>query len=163
MANRQYPAMVYSAGTSRVVQSDDEFKALTGKWFDSPADVPDAQKDANGTAIAAPESTPRSTGPDLPLLGRGYTYEDRVNWQMAQAGIKIDQRWSTETKLKKLLELQPAQQEGIDAANDAVPDAKKFDFDPALVGDAAKTQELVDAKVAEVLAAKPSTKAEKAA
>ena len=147
MADRQYPAMVYSKDGYAVVQSEDDYKTLQGSWSDTPV------KNDDGSLALTDVTKVRATTPDLPILGEGNVYEDRVNWQLNAAGIKIDKRWSLETKLRKAQELQPLGGDNLDYANGQVLDENKFDFDPTMVGKAGDIQKEVNAKVAAAVSA----------
>ena len=130
----QFPKVMYSKTGYKVVQNANELKDLGTGWVDSPTKVEGSKPDENGFVPYVQYQDVSSKFESVGELHGDHTYHDRIVWQAQGLGIKIDKRWSDETLLRKIAELQPLSRDGIEEANKAVPDDQELDYDPTLTG-----------------------------
>jgi hypothetical protein len=153
MMMSDYPKVKYSKDGYTVVQSKEEEGKLAGSWSDKPVGKADDNGFvASGESVGAPvQENPVTLQATLPP---NHTYHDRLVFQAQNAGIKIDKRWSDETLMRKIQELQPLGVEVLTEVNADVPTDKELDEDPTVSNEDRDTQSKIDAAVAEALAAK---------
>lgn len=109
--SKQYPRWMYNQHESVLVHSAEEEAGLKGKYFESPAAVPEladnVKKSGDTSGYVEAPATVRDTRPDPRVpkpVGPGNTQRERLLFQAEGLGMKVDPKWSDETLMRKILE-----------------------------------------------------------